>query len=93
MVADQVLKAHVIQGGHEEQVTLVVRVLVNAIPSAFPGDRSITNEMLSIDLILTLLEFIGATRVRGAVWYEFPLGKGLEKFEGTISTAATKHLM
>ena len=70
-------------------MTLVVRVLVNAIPSAFPGDRSITNEMLS----LILLEFIGATRVRGAVWYEFPLGKGLEKFEGTISTAATKHLM
>ena len=28
-----------------------------------------------------------------AFWYEFPLGKGLEKFEGTISTAATKHLM
>jgi hypothetical protein len=44
-------------------------------------------------LSLILLEFIGATRVRGAVWYEFPLGKGLEKFEGTISTAATKHLM
>ena len=39
-------------------------------------------------------EFLGnGTNLMEGFWYEFPLGRGLERFEGTIPAAATKHLM